>query len=154
VGEDDLRELLPLMRAYCDFYEVDPSDDDLLAMSRALIADPKREGVQLMARDSGGEAVGFATVFWSWSTLQAARVGVMNDLYVSAQARGGGVAEALIAACRERCRAHGAATLGWQTARDNRRAQAVYERVGAKRSEWVDYSLDVGASDRRTDDAH
>jgi len=29
---------------------------------------------------------------------------------------------------------------------DNLRAQAVYERVGAKRSEWLDYSLDAGAA--------
>jgi ribosomal protein S18 acetylase RimI-like enzyme len=144
VGEGDLRELLPLMRAYCDFYEVEPSDDALLALSRALIADPEREGVQLVARDAAGEAVGFATVFWSWSTLSAARTGVMNDLYVAPAARGQGAADALIAACLERCREHGAASLGWQTAKDNRRAQALYERVGAKRSEWVDYSLEAG----------
>jgi GNAT superfamily N-acetyltransferase len=154
VGEDDLGELLPLMRAYCDFYEVNPSDDALLAVSRALIADPEREGVQLLARDSAGDAVGFATVFWSWSTLQAGRIGVMNDLYVAEKTRGGGVAEALIVACRERCRAAGAVTLGWQTATDNRRAQAVYERVGAKRSEWVDYSLDAGESGRPGRDTH
>ncbi len=58
VGEGDLDELLPLMRAYCDFYEVAPPDEDLLALSRALIADPEREGVQLIARDDGGEAIG------------------------------------------------------------------------------------------------
>jgi GNAT superfamily N-acetyltransferase len=141
VGEDDLGALLPLMRAYCDFYEVDLTDEALVAMSRALIADPDREGVQLLARDDSGDAVGFATVFWSWSTLRAARIGVMNDLYVAAAARGKGVAEALIEACREQARTRGAATLGWQTAKDNLRAQAVYERVGAKREEWVDYSL-------------
>jgi GNAT superfamily N-acetyltransferase len=144
VNETDLNELLPLMRAYCDFYEVAPSDEALLAMSRALIADREREGVQLIARDDAGAAVGFATLFWSWSTLSAARIGVMNDLYVSAAARGQGLAEALIEACRDRARERGAATLGWQTAKDNLRAQAVYERVGAKRSEWVDYSLDAG----------
>jgi GNAT superfamily N-acetyltransferase len=141
VGERDLAELLPLMRAYCDFYEVDPPDDALLAMSRALIADREREGVQLIARSAGGQAVGFATVFWSWSTLSAARVGVMNDLYVAKRARGQGVAEALIEACRRHARERGAATLGWQTAKDNVRAQAVYERIGAKREEWLDYSL-------------
>jgi hypothetical protein len=31
--------------------------------------------------------------------------------------------------------------LEWQTALDNLRAQAVYERVGGQRSQWVDYSL-------------
>jgi GNAT superfamily N-acetyltransferase len=144
VTEADLPELLPLMRGYCDFYEVDPSDDDLLAMSRALIDDPEREGVQLIARDGDGRATGFATIFWTWSTLSASRIGVMNDLFVGERSRGTGVAEALIAACAERCRQRGATSLDWTTARDNHRAQRLYERVGARRDErWLDYSLDV-----------
>jgi len=142
-GEDDLEALLPLMRAYCDFYEVSPSDDALLALSRALIADREREGVQLIARDAGGRAVGFATLYWTWQTLGAARLGVMNDLFVAPEARGRGLAERLIAACHERCAEHGARELAWQTAKDNHRAQAVYERVGGRRAEWLDYSLPV-----------
>ena len=140
VTEADLEELLPLMRGYCDFYGVSPTDDELLALSRALIADPEREGVQFLARREG-DAVGFATVFWTWSTLSAARRAVMNDLFVTAAARGSGAAEALIGACADRAREHGAKVLGWQTAKDNHRAQQVYERVGAERSEWLDYEL-------------
>ena len=131
------------MRGYCDFYEVAPSDEALLALSRALLADPDCEGLQLIARDDAGRAVGFATIFWTWTTLSATRIGVMNDLFVSADARGGGLADALIAECVERCRARGAKSLNWQTATDNHRAQAVYDRVGGKRSEWVDYSIDA-----------
>jgi GNAT superfamily N-acetyltransferase len=142
--EEDLGELLPLMRAYCDFYAVAPPDDALLALSRALIADPAREGVQLLAREAeGGPAVGFATIFWTWSTLEAGRIGVMNDLFVVPAARGGGAAAALIEACVERCRERGAVWLGWQTAKDNHRAQRLYERVGARRAEWIDYGLPV-----------
>jgi GNAT superfamily N-acetyltransferase len=144
VTEADVPELLLLMRGYCDFYEVDPSDDALLAMSRMLIDDPELEGVQLIARDDDGEAVGFATIFWTWSTLSASRLAVMNDLFVVADARGGGHADALIAECVERARARGATELAWQTAKDNARARAVYERVGATRDErWLDYSLSV-----------
>ena len=143
VTETDMADLLPLMRAYCEFYGVSPTDEDLLAMARALIADPEREGVQVIARDSSGAAVGFATVFWSWSTLSAGRIGVMNDLFVAPAARGSGIAPALIDACLERAREHGAGSLGWQTARDNARAQALYERVGARREEWIDYSLET-----------
>jgi GNAT superfamily N-acetyltransferase len=145
VQEADLDDLLPLMRAYCDFYEVAPSDAALLAMSRALIADPEREGVQLIAREPDGAAVAFATVFWTWQTLSAARAAVMNDLFVAEPARGTGIAEALIAACGDAARAHGAAKLIWQTAKDNLRAQAVYDRVGGRRSEWLDYDLALDA---------
>jgi GNAT superfamily N-acetyltransferase len=144
VGDDELPELLPLVRAYCDFYRVAPADQALLELSRSLTADPGREGVQLLARDDAGRAVGFATLFWTWETLDAGRVGIMNDLYVAAEARGAGVADALIAACLERCREHGAKRLVWQTAIDNHRARAVYDRVGAtKDKRWLDYSLPV-----------
>ena len=139
----DLPDLLPLVRGYCDFYEVAPSDDALLAVSGALIGDPDREGVQRIARSDGGEAVGFATVYWSWDTLIAARVGIMHDLFVIPPARGTGIADLLIEACVEECRRHGAAKLGWQTAPDNTRARRVYERVGATKDEWVDYWLSV-----------
>ena len=43
VAEGDLVELLPLMRRYCDFYGKAPADEALLAMARALIADPDGE---------------------------------------------------------------------------------------------------------------
>jgi RimJ/RimL family protein N-acetyltransferase len=33
--------------------------------------------------------------------------------------------------------------MGWQTAKDNARAQRLYERLGATRTEWIDYSLDA-----------
>jgi GNAT superfamily N-acetyltransferase len=125
VAEADLEELLPLLRGYCDFYEVAPSDEALIALAPS------------------GRAVGFATVYWTWQTLAASRLGVMNDLFVAEEARGSGLAERLIAASRERCAEHGARSLGWQTAKDNHRAQKVYERVGGRRSEWLDYSLTV-----------
>jgi GNAT superfamily N-acetyltransferase len=144
VTEADLADLLPLMRGYCDFYEVDPSDEDLLAMSRELIADPVKEGLQLIARAEDGRAVGFATVFWTWSTLSASRIGVMNDLFVDPSARGSGAAAELIEACAERCRERGVTELDWTTAHDNLRAQKLYDRIGAQRDpRWLDYSLDV-----------
>ena len=124
VGEEDLGELLPLMRGYADFYEVSPTDEQLLSLSRALIGSPEHDGVQFIARDGTGRAIGFATVFWLWSTLSASRVGLMNDLFVAPEGRGSGAADALIERCRAACRSRGAARLTWQTAKDNARAQA------------------------------
>jgi GNAT superfamily N-acetyltransferase len=50
---------------------------------------------------TGGQSRGFATVYWTWSTTTAARLAVMNDLFVSADARGSGAATALIEASRD-----------------------------------------------------
>ncbi len=143
VGEADLADLLPIMRAYCDFYEVAPRDADLEGLARALIADPELEGVQLLARGDGGEPLGFATVFWSWQTLSAARVAVMNDLFVVPEARKQGVGRALIEECRLRAGERGAAEVVWETALDNETAQRLYRAVDARESRWLSYSLDV-----------
>ena len=141
VAAGDLNELLALMRAYCDFYSASPSDADLLRLAQTLIDDPEHEGVQLLARDQDGRAVGFATLYWSWSTTDAARIGVMNDLFVAEAARGRGLAEGLIEACRAECARRGIPRVTWQTAPDNLRAQAVYDRVGGQREQWIDYWL-------------
>ncbi len=144
VEERSLPELLPLARDYCEFNGVDPSDNELLALFRALIADPTHGGVQFLARDGDGRPVGFASLFWTWSTWATGRIGILGDLYVAPQARGTGIGEALIEACRTECRAHGARGLTWSTAKGNVRARALYERVGARsRVDWIDYWLDT-----------
>jgi len=143
VTEEDLGDLLTLMRAYCDFYDTAPADKELLALSRSLTADAQREGVQLIARDERGAAVGFATIFWSWDTTEAARIGIMHDLYVLPVARGSGLAQRLIEECVRRCGERGAVRLEWQTAPENRRAQVIYDRVGGVREPWLVYALPV-----------
>ena len=142
VGVTDLDDLIPLMRGYCDFYEVSPSDGALRALALALIEHPDTSGVQLIAREDG-EALGFATIFWSYSTLAACAIGVMNDLYVAPQGRGRGLGAELIRACEAECAARGVEILEWETAPSNTRAQSVYDRFDAARSEWVSYTLAV-----------
>jgi ribosomal protein S18 acetylase RimI-like enzyme len=141
---DEIDELLPLMRGYCDFYESSPSDDGLRSMAEALITDPE-QGAFFVARTGDGVAAGFAAMGWKWSSLRGSRIGYLEDLFVDPAHRGGGYAEALIEACAERCRERGAPVLEWTTAPDNHRAQAVYRRVGASGSDWVEFELELGS---------
>jgi hypothetical protein len=46
VAESDLAELLALVHAYLEFNDVTRTDDQLLEISRALIADPDHEGTR------------------------------------------------------------------------------------------------------------
>ena len=131
------------MRSYCEFYETAPGDEALLELSRALLADQDKEGVQLIARDERSRAVGFATLFWSWDTTEARRIAIMHDLFVAPSARGNGLAEQLIGACVECCQQRGAVRVDWQTGPENARAQAVYDRVGGVREQWLAYMLPV-----------
>jgi len=138
---EEAAELLPLMRAYCDFYEASPPDEGLLEIARTLISDPE-QGSMFIARQ-GDEAVGFATLDWKWSSLKAAKIGYLEDLFVTPETRGRGIADALIDVCAQRCRERGAPAMQWQTAPDNRRAQAVYDRTGAVADTYLEYDLEL-----------
>jgi GNAT superfamily N-acetyltransferase len=139
--EDEVEEMLPLIRAYCEFYETEPNDDGIREMFRTLIADPG-QGAIFIARDSG-KAVGFASLDWKWSSLKGARIGYLEDLFVDPETRGKGIADALIEVCAERCRELGMPALAWQTAPDNHRAQKVYNRTGAEFETYLEYDLSL-----------
>jgi GNAT superfamily N-acetyltransferase len=139
--EDEIEEMLPLMRAYCDFYESSPADEGVIAMARTLIRDPS-QGAVFIARE-GGRAIGFATLDWKWSMLKGARIGYLEDLFVDPAARGRGTADALIQVCADRCRELGMPAMAWLTAPDNRRAQRVYDRAGAAAETFLEYDLEL-----------
>jgi GNAT superfamily N-acetyltransferase len=139
---DEVEELLPLMRAYCDFYEFDPPDDGLRDLLSSLIANPE-QGAVFIARDEDRTAIGLATLGWRWSSSRGARIGHLEDLFVVPEARGQGGAEALIEACADLCRERGAPGMDWLTRPDNHRARAVYERVGATGDTWMEYELEL-----------
>jgi GNAT superfamily N-acetyltransferase len=139
--EDEIEEMLPLMRAYCDFYESSPADEGVIAMARTLIRDPS-QGAVFIAREEG-RAIGFATLDWKWSMLKGARIGYLEDLFVDPAARGRGTADALIQVCAERCRELGMPAMEWLTAPDNQRAQRVYDRTGAVSDTFLEYDLEL-----------
>ena len=137
--EDEIEAMLPLIRAYCEFYETKPNDGGIREMFRTLISEPT-EGAVFIARGEG-RAVGFATLDWKWSSLQGAKMGYLEDLFVHPDARGRGIADALIETCAERCRELGMPAMAWQTAPDNHRAQQVYNRTGAEFDTYLEYDL-------------
>jgi ribosomal protein S18 acetylase RimI-like enzyme len=139
---EDVADLLPLFRAYCDFYEADPTDAGVEEMIRAAIDLPDDQAFLLMAED-GDESVGFAACSWKWSSLRGARIVVLEDLYVREGSRGEGHADSLIAASAALGKEHGAPVLTWLTAPDNVRAQAVYNRVGGTSEPFLEYELEL-----------
>jgi GNAT superfamily N-acetyltransferase len=101
-----------------------------------------REGVQFVAED-GGDLIGFATVYFSYDTLEAGRIAIMHDLYLVERARGAGAAEGLFVACKTFGAENGCKYMSWETAPDNHRAQRFYDKMGGRRADWVPYSITV-----------
>jgi len=136
----EFERLLPLIAAYQRFYEVDEVDEERnRAFFRRFLA-PSGDGMLLGAR-GGGELIGYACLYWHFSSLSAAETVLMNDLFVSETARGRGAGRALIEASAAVARERGATHLQWATAPDNLIAQRLYDSTGAERSEWVEYEL-------------
>jgi GNAT superfamily N-acetyltransferase len=136
----EFERLLPLIAAYQRFYEVDRVDEERnRAFFRRFLA-PSDDGLLLGARD-GEEIVGYACLYWHFSSLVVAETVLMNDLFVNEAARGLGLGRALIEASASVARERGAAYLEWATAPDNTTAQRLYDSTGAERSEWVQYEL-------------
>ncbi|HEX6204834.1 MAG TPA: GNAT family N-acetyltransferase [Solirubrobacterales bacterium] len=142
VPVEEFEELLPLIAAYQRFYEVAEVDDERnRAFFRRFIA-PSEDGLLLGARREG-VLVGYACLYWHFSSLEATECVLMNDLYVSEDARGEGVGRALIEATADVARERGVPFVEWSTAPDNTTAQRLYDSTGAKRSEWFSYELRV-----------
>jgi GNAT superfamily N-acetyltransferase len=142
IAAGEIDELLPLIAAYQRFYEVDDVDD---ARNRAFFSRflaPSEDGMLLGAREDG-RLLGYACLYWHFTSLLAAETVLMNDLFVLEVARGRGVGRALVAASAEVARERGAASLEWATAPDNHSAQRLYDSLGAERSEWIEYELEL-----------
>jgi GNAT superfamily N-acetyltransferase len=139
---DEFEELLPLIAAYQRFYEVEGIDETRnRAFFRRFLA-PSEDGLLLGARRDG-RLLGYACLYWHFSSTEAVESVLMNDLYVSEEARGGGVGRALIEATAEVARERGVPFVEWSTAPDNHTAQRLYDSTGAARSEWFSYELRV-----------
>jgi ribosomal protein S18 acetylase RimI-like enzyme len=139
---DDLDALAPLFDGYRVFYKraSDPAAAREFLRERLAL----RESVIFIARDGSGEAAGFTQLYPCFSSVSARRLWILNDLFVSESARGRGVARALMAAARNHALQTGAIRLVLQTARDNARAQALYESLGYVRSDGMyEYSLEL-----------
>lgn len=142
VEAGEFERLLPLIAAYQRFYRVDDIDEERNRTFFRRFLAPSEDGMLLGARD-GGELLGYACLYWHFSSLSASESVLMNDLFVAESARGRGVGGALIEASAAIARERGAVHLEWATAPDNLTAQRLYDSTGAERSEWIEYELEV-----------
>jgi ribosomal protein S18 acetylase RimI-like enzyme len=145
---EDVLQLKELMLQYIvGFYRYrQPEDEQLYELIQVLLE--QQEGIQFVA-EADGKLVGFATLYFTYSTVRAAKIAVMNDLFVVEEFRGQGVASKLFAACKGYAARNRYVKLTWETAKDNYRAQRFYEKMGGDLGEWLTYSINptVGIGD-------
>jgi GNAT superfamily N-acetyltransferase len=142
IAVEEFEELLPLIAAYQRFYEVEAIDEERNRSFFRRFIGPSEDGLLLGAR-SDGRLVGYACLYWHFSSLEACESVLMNDLYVDDSVRGTGVGRTLIEAAAAVAREREVPFVEWSTAPDNKTAQRLYDSTGAERTEWFSYELRV-----------
>jgi GNAT superfamily N-acetyltransferase len=134
--------IAPLFDAYRQFYGK-PSNLDRgrTFISKRII---NRDSAIFLAVDAADakRGLGFTQLYPSFSSVSMRRLWILNDLYVLDEARGQGIATALLQKAREFAEQTSAKGLVLETAIDNTEAQRLYEKLGWQRNEaFYNYHL-------------
>lgn len=140
VTDNNLAEVLPLIRRYQEFYNIVDIDDQRNKEFFSQFGEDKNGGCLFLYRNDQGMAVAFATVYFTFVSSIPDKVGVMNDLYTGPDYRGKGIGKCLINHCLEFALSKGAARLQWITAEDNVQAQRLYDSLSTRKSSWKVYT--------------
>lgn len=140
VSENNLDEVLPLIRLYQEFYKISDIDDDRNKIFFSQFNENGNEGCLFLYRNNEGQAVAFATVYFTYVSSIPAKVGVMNDLFTIQSHRGKGIGRELLNHCLQFAISKGAERLQWLTAEDNEQAQKLYDSLDTKKSSWFIYT--------------
>jgi GNAT superfamily N-acetyltransferase len=134
---DDLDALVPLFDAYRRFYG-QTSD---LAGARAFLADRFKRGESVIfLAVVDGAIVGFTQLYPSFSSVSMKRLWVLNDLFVTPDARKSGAGRALLERAERWAAETGAKGLTLSTQITNLTAQRLYEACGWTRDdEFIHY---------------
>ena len=132
----DIEKIVPLFDGYRQFYG-QPSDE---AAVRAFLRNRlEQQDSVLFVAETKGRSVGFTQLYPTFSSVSMARTFVLNDLFVSSEARRSGVARGLLGAAAHYAREVGAIRLSLSTAITNKPGQALYEGAGWRRDEVFYY---------------
>ncbi len=136
----DIEKLSALFDEYRIFYQ-QPSD---IPGAKKFIEERllKKESVILVA-EWENNLYGFTQLYPIFSSVSMKRSWLLNDLYVAENARGKGVATALLTAAAENGVSTQCKWLLLQTGQENFTAQALYEKNGWKRVSDLFYQLDL-----------
>jgi len=144
VDQSDFETWLPLWHGYNAFYGRSGATalpDEITRRTWARFFDGY-EPVHAFVAEDEGRLVGLVHYLFHRSTTAIAPVSYLQDLFTTEDARGRGVAHALITAVYDAAARAGAERVYWHTHETNATAQRLYDRV-AERSGFIVYRHDL-----------
>lgn len=139
----DAEALIGLITALADFEHLPPPDEE--AQARLIehgFGERPRFEAWLAEWEGAPGPVGYAFLFETYSTFLARPTLYLEDLFVLPDFQGRGVGTALLRHCVQLAQERGCGRMEWTCLDWNTKAQAVYEKLGAKHmKEWYLYRL-------------
>ena len=142
VRASDREAFLEMWADFVSLAPDEPGNHGMGELNWSRMIDPAHALRGLVAVDDAGRPVGFTLYLPFAFTWSRGDVCYLQDIYVRAEARGKGIAPAMIADLEARGRAAGWFKVFWMTQSDNFAAQRVYDKV-AERKDYIRYDLNV-----------
>lgn len=141
-AKEDIPQLLDVMYQYIvDFYKCPRPEEGALDKLVNHLLDNPWEGRQFVAVTPSEKIVGFATLYFTFNTLEAKRMAFLYDLFVVPDIRGQKLGENLFQTCLSYIRENDYSHMIWETAHDNMVAQSLYDKMGAQKAVWLNYEI-------------
>jgi GNAT superfamily N-acetyltransferase len=141
----DVPEILDFIKALAEYEKL---SDRVVATEdglRASLFGPRPAAEVVFAR-AGGERVGFALFFESFSTFVGKRGLYLEDLFIRPEHRGKGYGKALLVHLARLAVARGCGRFEWSALDWNAPAIGFYEKLGAERmKDWILFRLSGAA---------
>ncbi len=133
---NELEDVAVLFDEYRQFYGIESDLSGAKAFLQLRIA--LKESIIFIAVEND-KAVGFAQLYPTFSSIALQRAYILNDIYVTEDARGLGVGKALMEKVFQYCEQQYARYVTLQTATDNVNARKLYENLHMKQDHYCNY---------------
>ena len=134
ISKENIDDLNILLSEYQEFYEAKPDPNHNLKFLENFIE--SNEGIFFIAYKHE-KAIGYVSLYFSYSSVSAKRIAILNDLYVTEASRKCGFGKELI----DHAIDIGIDQVRWCTRIDNVKAQKLYSKYEAVKTDWFHYDL-------------
>jgi ribosomal protein S18 acetylase RimI-like enzyme len=139
---EQIDDIVSLFDKYMVFYEQESNPKKYLVYLESRIRND--EAIIFLAYDENENAIGFVLNYICFSSVSLGKIVILNDLFVSSEFRKEGIGNKLIDCSIDLAKQIGAVRVDLGTAKDNHRAQGLYEKIGfVKDDDYFSYSFAV-----------
>jgi ribosomal protein S18 acetylase RimI-like enzyme len=138
VDIQNIDQILPLFCQYQEFYNQKPNQSKNKEFLAKII---NQKEAKFFVAYQDTVAVGFSGIYFSYSSVKAEKIAILNDLFVVENIRKQGVATKLLKLSVDFLHQENISHIRWCTQKDNLEAQHFYQNLKANKSDWVHYDL-------------